>query len=260
MRQAIGLVSSVIAAAILTGCGGGGGSGGGVAGGGGTAAGVSTATFIDAAVSGLEFESATQSGITDPNGNFTYKEGESVTFHIGNMYIGSATPKNGKVTLLDIVNTTNTSDPKVVRILQTLQSLDSDGDTTNGIAIDPAIIETLKTQTRVDLNSAATTDSDVLGAIGKTAYNVDKSSAISHFEQHKEDASNAGQGYTPPPTGTGTGSTGNYTLVAWNDLGMHCVDGKDYSVFSILPPYNNLHAHLISKTLTSGKNITSGVT
>jgi hypothetical protein len=36
-----------------------------------------------------------------------------------------------------------------------------------------------------------------------------------------------------------------YTVVAWNDLGMHCVDGNDYSVFSILPPYNNLHAQLI---------------
>jgi hypothetical protein len=36
-----------------------------------------------------------------------------------------------------------------------------------------------------------------------------------------------------------------YTVVAWNDLGMHCVDGNDYSVFSILPPYNNLHAQII---------------
>jgi len=35
-----------------------------------------------------------------------------------------------------------------------------------------------------------------------------------------------------------------YTLTAWNDLGMHCMDGKDFSVFSILPPYNNLHAQL----------------
>nr|HQC73237.1 hypothetical protein [Candidatus Competibacteraceae bacterium] len=31
-----------------------------------------------------------------------------------------------------------------------------------------------------------------------------------------------------------------FSVVAWNDLGMHCMDA-DYSVFSILPPYNNLH-------------------
>ena len=51
-----------------------------------------------------------------------------------------------------------------------------------------------------------------------------------------------------------------YTLLAWNDLGMHCFDGSDFSVFSILPPYNNLNAHLINNEGTSNKHITSGVT
>ena len=35
---------------------------------------------------------------------------------------------------------------------------------------------------------------------------------------------------------TGVVSTGNYMLTAWNDLGMHCMDGNDFSVFSVLPP------------------------
>jgi len=53
--------------------------------------------------------------------------------------------------------------------------------------------------------------------------------------------------------GSGGGSGGGGTtasspvVVAWNDLGMHCMDGKDYSVFSILPPYNNLHAQLVDR-------------
>ena len=51
--------------------------------------------------------------------------------------------------------------------------------------------------------------------------------------------------------------SGEYTLLAWNDLGMHCVDGNDYSVFSILPPYNNLHAQLKRK---NGDLVASGVT
>ncbi len=54
-------------------------------------------------------------------------------------------------------------------------------------------------------------------------------------------------------------TSGNYTLLAWNDLGMHCMDGNDYAVFSILPPYNNLNAQLIKKAGTSNKHITSGV-
>jgi hypothetical protein len=43
---------------------------------------------------------------------------------------------------------------------------------------------------------------------------------------------------------------GNWTLIGWNDLGMHCMDGNDYTVFSILPPFNTIHAQLIS---SSGK-------
>ncbi len=52
-----------------------------------------------------------------------------------------------------------------------------------------------------------------------------------------------------------------YTLVAWSELGMHCIDGKDYSIFSVLPPYNVIHAQLLKKgeppvPVTSGVTIT----
>ncbi|MBI3819970.1 MAG: hypothetical protein HY286_14840 [Planctomycetes bacterium] len=45
-------------------------------------------------------------------------------------------------------------------------------------------------------------------------------------------------------------------LVAWNNLGMHCTDG-DFSVFSILPPYNVVDAQFIqgSKLIKSGANV-----
>ncbi len=54
--------------------------------------------------------------------------------------------------------------------------------------------------------------------------------------------------------------TRHYTLLAWNDLGMHCMDGKDFSVFSILPPYNNLQAQLINNDLSQYKLINSNIT
>ncbi len=38
-----------------------------------------------------------------------------------------------------------------------------------------------------------------------------------------------------------------WTLLAWNDLGMHCMD-EDFSVFAILPPFNTLNASLINKS------------
>lgn len=34
-------------------------------------------------------------------------------------------------------------------------------------------------------------------------------------------------------------------LIGWNNLGMHCMD-DDYSVFSILPPYNTVDCQLIN--------------
>jgi hypothetical protein len=51
---------------------------------------------------------------------------------------------------------------------------------------------------------------------------------------------------------------GNYTLLAWNNLGMHCYDGNDYSIFAILPPLNTVNAQLVNKT--TGGVVTSGVT
>jgi hypothetical protein len=65
--------------------------------------------------------------------------------------------------------------------------------------------------------------------------------------------------------GSGSGSPnpvpalGSYAVVAWNDLGMHCVDGKDYAVFSILPPYNNLNAQVLRRDLTGNKLVSSGI-
>jgi hypothetical protein len=49
-------------------------------------------------------------------------------------------------------------------------------------------------------------------------------------------------------------AAGGWTLIGWNDLGMHCMDG-DYSIYTILPPYNNVHAQLID---SNGRLVRSG--
>jgi hypothetical protein len=38
---------------------------------------------------------------------------------------------------------------------------------------------------------------------------------------------------------------GQWTLIGWNNLGMHCMD-DDYSVVTILPPYNTVNSQLIN--------------
>jgi hypothetical protein len=50
----------------------------------------------------------------------------------------------------------------------------------------------------------------------------------------------------PGPTPLPTPISGNYTILAANDLGMHCAD-LDYQIFSILPPFNVVHAQLVEK-------------
>lgn len=35
-----------------------------------------------------------------------------------------------------------------------------------------------------------------------------------------------------------------WTLIGWNNLGMHCMD-PDYGVLALLPPYNTLEAQLV---------------
>jgi len=79
----------------------------------------------------------------------------------------------------------------------------------------------------------------------------------SELVQDDEEGDDKDNGTTTTSTTT-VGTTG-YTLLAWNDLGMHCYDGSDFSIFSILPPYNNLNAQLINNAGTSNKHITSGI-
>jgi hypothetical protein len=50
-----------------------------------------------------------------------------------------------------------------------------------------------------------------------------------------------------------TGRAADNQLLGWNNLGMHCMD-SDYSVFSILPPYNTIEAQLI----VNGLLVTNG--
>jgi surface protein len=91
--------------------------------------------FLDGPVKGLRYSTPSQQGETDQGGTFLYKDGETVTFKIGSMELGKT---NGKpnVTPLDLVEGTNaTQNLKVSNIVRLLQSLDEDGNPSNGIQI-----------------------------------------------------------------------------------------------------------------------------
>jgi hypothetical protein len=50
----------------------------------------------------------------------------------------------------------------------------------------------------------------------------------------------------PTPARAASTSLGQWVVLAWNDLGMHCMN-QFHATFSVLPPYNNLRAQVIHR-------------
>jgi len=80
-------------------------------------------------------------GITDEYGRFQYNNGDTVKFSLGDLVLGESQPSlNGLITpKLLIVGDSSTpdseQDAQITLLLQTLQSLDSDDNNSNGITI-----------------------------------------------------------------------------------------------------------------------------
>ena len=111
-----------------------------------------TGYLIDSEVIGAEYHTSSGlSGITDEYGRFNYNTGDTVTFSLGKLTLGSSQPDtNGIITpkLLivgDETTPTTQEEEQITLLLQTLQSLDSDGDATNGIYISSDVVANLQT-------------------------------------------------------------------------------------------------------------------
>ncbi|MEY2839817.1 MAG: hypothetical protein RJB60_2116 [Pseudomonadota bacterium] len=127
---------SIAAALALSACGGGGGSDTPAA-----VAGTQTGVFVDSAVEGLSYETSSGvKGTTDAQGRFKYNEGDTVTFKAGGVTLGSG-KATGTVTPAHISGGEDTN--KFTNLLVLLQSLDTDGDPSNGITL-PANLDGTK--------------------------------------------------------------------------------------------------------------------
>jgi hypothetical protein len=56
--------------------------------------------------------------------------------------------------------------------------------------------------------------------------------------------SQAAAAVPPPPGVAKVNAAGDYVLLAWNDLGMHCYN-RDFTDLAVLPPYNTLWAQVV---------------
>ena len=129
MKKIKFLIGSILAFGLLfSGCGDGGGDS--------SSSSVSTVTgvFIDSPVEGLDYScSSGKVGTTNSNGEYTCYVGDTVTFKIGDLVIGSVQAQSEFVTPYTLFPDNNTSALNLARLLQTV---DDDNNVSNGITID----------------------------------------------------------------------------------------------------------------------------
>ena len=95
---------------------------------------IKTGTIIDSPVENISFNTPTQAGTTNINGEFTYKQGEMITFSIGAMVFPPVVATE-VITPLTLAGASSILDQQATNIARLMQSLDKDGNPLNGIAI-----------------------------------------------------------------------------------------------------------------------------
>jgi hypothetical protein len=130
------LIGSVFAASLLlVGCGGGSSDD--------TAVATSTGYLVDSPVANVDYDCIADNDYnktTATDGRFTCRNMAQVRFRIGELVLGELTslPADGYVFPQDLVGVardTGIGNEKVIAMARLLQSLDTDGDPTNGITI-----------------------------------------------------------------------------------------------------------------------------
>lgn len=95
-----------------------------------------TGVFLDSAVGGISYKTSPgmRTGVTNAEGEYDYVQGDTVIFYIGELEFPAVTAQS-RVTPLDIAGSLDINNRIVVNIARLLQSLDVDGDASNGISI-----------------------------------------------------------------------------------------------------------------------------
>jgi len=179
------LLASVTIGMTLVGCGSGGENGSS------EPAPIQSATLNDSQIAGVDYNcSGVTQGTTDENGTFRYSTDCSVVnFSIGSVSLGAIRTNNignaSAIYLGDLLglDRNDTSNPTLVKMLQLVQSLDSDNNPNNGISIDTQTKEALSHVSSIQLDNNTTTENDLENIIvdsNKTLIN--QSYAIAHYE------------------------------------------------------------------------------
>lgn len=91
--------------------------------------------FLDSPVQGLKVVRADgSSASTGRWGEFAFTDGETLTFYLGNLRLGSVKGK-AEITPLNLFGASSTADRRVTNLLRLLQSLDANDNPADGIQL-----------------------------------------------------------------------------------------------------------------------------
>jgi hypothetical protein len=211
-----------------------------------------TGYFIDAAVEGVAYETSSgQSGMTDTSGRFKYRVGDSVKLSIGNLILGETEPTDeGLITPESL----SEGDPELqILLLRTLQSLDTDGDPSNGITIPENLLENIETTSisEKDESSLLALDTDLALELdydhdGKIDTNVTQ--AETHYE-HTIESWNGGERpnqdeHGNQPDHAGDSNTEHNSSSQNEGHGDNMIDVDSYPLSTLTPELKNSLAYM----------------
>ncbi len=144
----------------------------------------SNGQFVDSFVGGLVFSTSGLRGVTDSQGRFQFNSGDTISFSIGDIILGSGEAKP-VMTPIDLVpGALDETNQTVTNIARFLQSLDADNDLSNGITIPNEILNVIEnteidfTVPSLDFESNPELQ-EILTALDKTL--VDEDDAQAHL-------------------------------------------------------------------------------
>lgn len=222
--KCIALLSITVSGIGLAGCGGSGGD----TGAGGSTPVANTGIFIDSPVSGINYETETITDTTNASGEFSYLDGESVTFLIGDIRFPMVAA-GSVITPLDIIGTQDINDLSVVNMARLLQSMDENDIAEDGISI-ADVAHQYATGMNLDFASP-TFDTDVINLVANsgsdTTVLIDGADALLHLQETLQSLEPFGA-----PADLLVDVTLTATLVSYDDTivrdgaSMFCSDGN----------------------------------
>lgn len=127
--------------------------------------------FVDDPVAGLQYDANGRPGVTDAQGTYYCNTGEVIVFHIDNVTLGRS--ECASVTSpLDLLPDADADDPRVMALASFLQSMDNDGNASNGVIYLSAYvrvwIQDTLTELGIDRLDLGDMSPDAINAFGKS--------------------------------------------------------------------------------------------